>query len=68
MDICTFQFATKKSFDKVAWALLETPFTFSVVYGEAHYGKPRCITVWGRKAIDEVRNACKEAGISYLEV
>lgn len=68
MDICTFQFKTKKSFDKVAWQLLETPFKFSVAYGEAHYGLPRCITVWGVKAIENVRDALNEARISYSEV
>lgn len=67
-SMCTFKFSTDRSFNKVAWALLETPFTFSVEYGNVHYGLPRCITVWGDKAIDEVRNACKEAGISYMEV
>lgn len=68
MDICTFQFKTKKSFNKVAWQLLETPFKFSVTYGEAHYGMPRCITVWGAEAIDNVRDALNEARISYLMV
>lgn len=67
-SMCTFQFHTDKSFQKVAWALLETPFKFSTVYGEVTLGLKRCITVWGDKAIENVRNACKEAGISYLEV
>lgn len=66
--MCTFQFKTEKSFNRVAWALLETPFRFSTEYGRIHFGLHRCITVWGDRAIDNVRNACKEAGISYLEV
>ncbi len=68
MSMCTFQFKTRHSFKKVAWALLDTPFHFSTVYGEAHYNLPRCITVWGDTAIENVRNACKDAGISYTEV
>lgn len=68
MDICTFQFATKKNFDKVAWQLLDTAYTFSVCYGEVHYGLPRCITVWGRKAIEELTSALKETRISYKVV
>lgn len=67
-SMCTFRFCTDKSFKKVAWALLETPFTFSVEYGKVKLGLDRCITVYGDKAIDNVRNACKEAGISYLEI
>ena len=31
LNKCTFRFCTDKSFKKVAWALLETPFTFSVI-------------------------------------
>lgn len=68
MDICTFQFATDKSFKKVAWELLETAFHFSVVYGEVHYKLPRCITVWGAKAIQNVMDALQDAGISYKVV
>jgi hypothetical protein len=68
MDICTFQFATKKNFDKVAWQLLETPYTFSVCYGEVHYGLPICITVWGAKAIQNVIDALQDANISYKVV
>lgn len=68
MDICTFQFKTKKSFDKVAWQLLDTPFKYSTVYGEVCYGIPRCITVWGARAIEDVRYALDEAGISYSVV
>lgn len=68
MDICTIQFATKKNFDRVAWQLLGTPYTFSVCYGEVHYGLPRCITVWGNKAIEELISALKETQISYKVV
>lgn len=68
MGKCTFQFKTYKSFQKVAWALLDTPFKFSVVNYQNGKELPRCITVWGDYAIEEVRNSCKEAGISYLEV
>lgn len=68
MDICTFQFATKKNFDKVAWQLLDTPYTFSVCYGEVHYNLPRCITVWGGKAIQNVIDALQDANISYKVV
>lgn len=68
MDICTFQFATNKSFNNVAWELLETPFKFSVVYGEVHYGLPRCITIWGAKAIENVMGELKSSRISYKVV
>lgn len=68
MDMVTIQFATKKNYDKVAWQLLETPFKFSVVYGEVHYGLPRCITVWGAKAIQNVIDALQDANISYKVV
>ena len=68
MDICTFQFATKKNFDKVAWQLLDSPYTFSVSYGEDHYGLPRCITVWGAKAIEALTSALEETRISYKVV
>lgn len=68
MDMITIQFATKKNFDKVAWQLLDTPYTFSVCYGEVHYGIPRCITVWGTKAIDALTSALAETRISYRVV
>lgn len=68
MDMITIQFATKKNFDRVAWQLLDTPYTFSVCYGEVHYGLPRCITVWGNKAIEELISALEETRISYKVV
>ena len=64
----TLQFATKKSYDKVCWALLDTMYTFSVVFGEVHYGLPRCVTIWGEPAINNVKKACAEAGIKYKEI
>lgn len=67
-SMCTFVFHTNKSYQRVFEALLDTPFAFSTEYGKVKLGLNRCITVYGDKAIDNVRNACKEAGISYLEV
>ena len=68
MDMITIQFATKRNFDKVAWQLLETPFKYSVVYGEVHYGLPRCITIWGAKAIENVMEELKSSRISHKVV
>ena len=68
MDICTFQFATQKSFEKVAWELLDTHYMFSVEYGRVHYGLPRCITVWGPGAINNVMKELDASGISYKVV
>ena len=67
VPICTFQFKTQKIYEKVAWELLGTHYHFSVYYGQLHYGKPRCITVWGKAAIENVREECRRARISYVE-
>jgi hypothetical protein len=40
-------------------------YTFSVCYGEVHYGLPRCVTLWGEPAINELKRACEEANIKY---
>lgn len=68
LSMCTFVFYTNKSYQKVFEALLYAPFRFSTEYGKVKLGLQRCITVYGDKAIDNVRNACKQAGISYMEV
>lgn len=65
MKFATFQFSTDKSYKKVCYNLLETMYTFSVVFGEVHYGLPRCVTLWGEPAINELKRACEEVNIKY---
>lgn len=64
----TFQFHTDKVFQEVARQLNDTPYMFSVCYGEIHYGLKRCITVYKKSVADMIKGACEEAGYSYVEV
>jgi hypothetical protein len=68
MDRVTFKFRSVRTKQRIAWALLDTPFTFSVVFGDVHYNDPFCVTVWGKAAIENVRNECKKARINFTEL
>lgn len=68
MPICTFHFKSRKSYEKVAWELLDTHYSYSMYYGQAHFGKSRCITIWGQAAIDQVRSELLAARISFEEL
>ena len=68
LAICTFHFKTRRTYEKVAWAMLDTPYMFSVYYGQVHFGKPRCITIWGEAAINKVRSELVSARIAFEEL
>ena len=61
MNCVTFEFRSEKSWLRVYNALNDTAFHF------ASYGY-KAITVWGAKAIEDVRTNLNECGIKYKEI
>lgn len=61
MEETTFVFRTEKSWNRVWDALYDTAYHF------ASYGY-KAITVWGAKAIEDVRTNLNECGIKYKEI
>lgn len=61
MENVTFEFKSEKNWLRVYDALNDTAYHF------ASYGY-KAITVWGEKAIEEVRKACKESRIAFTEI
>lgn len=61
MNSVTFEFKSERNWNRVYEALNDTMYHF------ASYGY-KAITVWGDKAIEEVRSSCKEARIAFKEI
>lgn len=61
MESTTFVFRSEKSYIRLWEALNDTAYHF------ASYGY-KAITVWGAKAIEDVRTNLKECGIKYKEI
>ena len=61
MESAIFKFRTDKSWVKVFKALNYTHYVFTAP-------DRRIIRVWGEKAIENVRKACKEANIKFTEI
>ena len=61
MENVTFEFKSEKNWLRVYNALNDTAYHF------ASYGY-KAITVWGAKAIEEVRSQCKDCRIAFKEI
>lgn len=61
MENVTFEFKSEKNWLRICEALDDTAYHF------ASYGY-KAVTVWGEKAIEEVRKACKECRIAFKEI
>ena len=61
MENVTFEFKSEKNWLRVYDALNDTAYHF------ASYGY-KAITVWGAKAIEEVRSQCKACRIAFTEI
>jgi hypothetical protein len=61
MTSVTFEFKSAKHWEALWEALYDTSYKF------ASYGY-KAITVWGEKAINEVRTVCEEHNIKVKEI
>lgn len=61
MESVTFEFKSEKNWNRVWDALYDTSYHFT------SYGY-KAITVWGEKAIEDVRKNCKECRIAFKEI
>ena len=61
MECVTFEFKSERNWLRVYNALNDTAYKF------ASYGY-KAISVWGENAINEVRTACKESHIAFVEI